>query len=167
MRGSQINSREQHGELGGLKLNTVLSGLGHLETPGLEPLIPDGQPIAIEIEDLEPISAAIEKEEEMAAQGVLPEAVLNESRSGHRSSFKINRPCAKEDPDRRREHDHGVVSLCGRVRQSRNDAAEPFRLGQSGEAEADLLWQSNLDRRVSCRVDSMWRSGGVKGNEKR
>ena len=39
---------------------------GHLEASGLESLVPDGQPVGVEVEDLDAIPAAVEKEEEMA-----------------------------------------------------------------------------------------------------
>ena len=53
---------------------------GHLEGAGLEPLIPDGQAVAVEVEDLDPISAPVEEEEEMTGQQVLAKAFLNQAR---------------------------------------------------------------------------------------
>ena len=53
--------------------------LGHLEASDLETFIPDGKPIAVKVEDLQPIPPAVKEEEEMAGQRVLPEAFLNES----------------------------------------------------------------------------------------
>jgi hypothetical protein len=42
-------------------------------------LVPDGEPVAIKVEDLDPIPAAVEKKEEMAGQGVLAKALLDQS----------------------------------------------------------------------------------------
>jgi hypothetical protein len=42
-------------------------------------LVPDDQPVTVKIEDLDPISASVEEEEEMAAQDVLAEALLDQS----------------------------------------------------------------------------------------
>jgi hypothetical protein len=63
---SEVGSREQYGELGRLELNVIFGSFTHVEASNLEPFISDGQPIAIEIEDLNPISTAIEKEKKMA-----------------------------------------------------------------------------------------------------
>ena len=77
----EVDSGEDHGELRRLEFDAVaFGGAGHLEGPGLESLVPDGQPVAIEVEDLDPISAAVDEEEEMAGQGVLAEALLDQAR---------------------------------------------------------------------------------------
>ena len=44
-------------------------GREDLEGSGFESLVPEGQPITIEVEDLDPISTAVDEEEEMAGQG--------------------------------------------------------------------------------------------------
>ena len=54
-------------------------GIQLLKGAGLEPLVPDDQAVMIPEEDLEPIAAAVEKEEEMAGQGVLAEAFPNQA----------------------------------------------------------------------------------------
>ena len=77
---AQIDPREQHGQLRRLEFDTIWAGrVGHLVASGLEAFVPDGQPVAIEVEDLDPISAAVEKKEEMAGQRVLAKAFLNQS----------------------------------------------------------------------------------------
>jgi hypothetical protein len=45
--------------------------------PDLQPLVPDDDPALLPCEDLDPIAAAIEIEEEMAGQEILPEAFLD------------------------------------------------------------------------------------------
>jgi hypothetical protein len=42
-------------------------------------LVPDGQTVAVEVEDLDSISAAVEKQEEMTGQEFLAEALLNQT----------------------------------------------------------------------------------------
>jgi hypothetical protein len=42
-------------------------------------LVPDRQPVTVKIEDLDPIPATVEEEEEMAGQEVLAEALLDQS----------------------------------------------------------------------------------------
>jgi hypothetical protein len=63
----QVDSREQHGELGRLELNAILGGMGHLKSSNFESFVPDGEPVAVKIEQLDAIPATIEKEEEVAA----------------------------------------------------------------------------------------------------
>jgi hypothetical protein len=71
-----VDSGEDHGELCLLEFDAVaFVGAGHLEGPGLESLVPDGQTVAIEVENLDPISAAVDEEEEMAGQGILADAL--------------------------------------------------------------------------------------------
>ena len=53
-------------------------GARHLEGSGFKSLVPDGQPVTVKVEDLDPISATVEEEEEMAGQEVLSKALLNQ-----------------------------------------------------------------------------------------
>jgi hypothetical protein len=77
----EVDAGEDHGQLRRPQLDAVdPGGGGHLERPGLEPLVPDGQPVAIEVEDLEAIPAAVDEEEKMAAEEVLSEASLDQAR---------------------------------------------------------------------------------------
>jgi hypothetical protein len=76
---AQVNSREEHGQLRRLEFDAVRANrLGHLEASDLKAFVPNGKPIAVEVKDLQPIPAAVEEEKEMAGQGVLSEALLNE-----------------------------------------------------------------------------------------
>ncbi len=54
--------------------------LGHLEASFLKTLVPDRQTVPVKIEDLDPIPAPVEEEEEMAGQESLVEAFLNQAR---------------------------------------------------------------------------------------
>src|SRR5271169_5045767 len=76
----KIDSREQHGQLRRLELNAILGArLRHLVASSFKPFIPDGQPVAVEVEDLDPIPATVEKQKEMAGQWVLIEAFLDQA----------------------------------------------------------------------------------------
>jgi hypothetical protein len=77
---AQVDPREEHGQLRRLEFDTVLgNGIGQLEGARFESFVPDRQSISVKVEDLDPIPAAVEKEEEMASQGVLPKALLDQS----------------------------------------------------------------------------------------
>ena len=84
-----VDSGEDHGQLSRLEFDAVASGgARHLEGSSLKSLVPDGQPVTIKIEDLDPISATVEEEEEMAGQEVLAKALLDQIRKGRQN------PCA-------------------------------------------------------------------------
>ena len=77
----QVDPGEDHGQLRRPEFDAVgFGGAGHLEASCLEPLVPDRQPVTVKIEDLDPIPAPVEEEEEMAGQEVLAEALLDQSR---------------------------------------------------------------------------------------
>ena len=70
-----------------------------------------GRPCAhIEVEDLDPIPAAVKEQEEMAGQEVLREAFLNQAGEAVEALAQVRRPGAEEDPDGRGEQDHDVAS---------------------------------------------------------
>ena len=159
-----VNSREDHGELRLLKFDAVgFVGAGHLEGPGLESLVPDGQTVAIEVEDLDPISAAVDEEEEMAGQGILAEALLDQPGEAVETVAHVDGAGAEEDTDGGGKHDHGVASdllICGilmwhRVRRfgfagERVDESQVgARIGELGRVE---MFQQMSDCEVGPRV---------------
>jgi hypothetical protein len=72
-RTAHVDPGEDHGQLRRLEFDAIASGgARHLEGTALKSLVPDGQAVTIKIEDLDPIPAAVEEEEEMAGQEILP-----------------------------------------------------------------------------------------------
>jgi hypothetical protein len=77
---AQVDPGKEHGKLRRLEFDTVLGDrIGQLEGAGLESFVPDRQPVSVKVEDLDPISPAVEEKEKMAGQRVLPKALLNQS----------------------------------------------------------------------------------------
>ena len=109
------------------------AGGGHLEGPGLEPLVPDGQAVAIEVEDLEAIPAAVDEEEEMAAEEVLAEAFLDQAREAVEALAHVGGPGAEEGADGRGEHDHGFASPAARPAIAAT--TRPSHSGSGGESK--------------------------------
>ena len=114
-RGGQVDPVEDQGQVGDGEFDPrgarqwrgAGSGIRILEGAGLKSLVPDDQPFTVKIEDLDPISASVEEEEEMAAQGVLAEALPDQSGKAIETFTQIRRSGAKEHADRRgelREH---------------------------------------------------------------
>ncbi len=80
-RGARVDAGEEHGQLRRLQLDPVAGGgRGRLEAADLEPFVPDGQAVMVEVEDLDPIPAPVEEEEQMTGQEVLAEAFLDQTR---------------------------------------------------------------------------------------
>ena len=125
--------------------------LGHLEAPGLESLVPDGQPVAVKVKELDAIPATVEKEEEMAGQEVLCEALLNQPGKAIKTFTHIGWSCAKE-------HAHGRGEL--REHQSPPRPPPPSRpaawmaiRSNSGLTAPVIRTTQALDRAISrCPV---------------
>src|SRR4051794_5216164 len=112
--GPDVDPGEDHGQFRRPELDALASGgVGELEGPGLESLVPDGQAVAVEVEDLDPIPAAVDGEEEMTGQGGLPEALLNQSGQAVESLAHVGGPGAKGDAGGRGGGGHGGGSARG------------------------------------------------------
>src|SRR5689334_21017721 len=103
-RALEVEAGEDHGQLRRLQLDALGPGRGgHLERPGLEPLVPEGQAVAIEVEDLEAIPAAVDEEEEVAAEEVLAEAGADQPREAVEALAHVGGAGAEEGADGRGE----------------------------------------------------------------
>jgi hypothetical protein len=97
-RTAEVDSREEHGQLRRLEFDTVLGNLfGQLEGARLESFVPDRQPVAVKIEDLDSIPAAVEEEEKMAGQRVLVKAFLDQSGEAVEAFAKVRGPGTEEN----------------------------------------------------------------------
>jgi hypothetical protein len=68
--GVQVDAGQERGEIGGGHLDAIGSGCGDAEGPALEPFGPDGQAVAVPIEDLDAIAPLVDEDEEMTGEGV-------------------------------------------------------------------------------------------------
>jgi hypothetical protein len=87
--------------------------------------------VAVKVEDLDPVPAAIQEKEEMAVQGILPKVVVNQPGEAVEAFRQVGRPGAEENPDGQWEHNHGLASL--RVRPASEATTRPNHSG-SGRA---------------------------------
>ena len=143
----------------GVRRHRVGGRLGHLEASGLESLVPDGQAVAIEVEDLDPIPAAVEEEEEMAGQEVLAEAFLDQAREAVEALAHVGGPRAEEDPDGRGEHDHGVASWRGRPASAAT--TRPSHSGSGGASKRSRTWWGNSISTPRPGTGSVWWRTGI------
>jgi hypothetical protein len=111
-RGGQVDPVEDQGQVadgefdprGARELRGARGRLQSLEATDLKPLVPDDQPVTVEIEDLDAIPAPVEEEEEMAGQEVLAEAILDQSREAVKTFAHVGRSGAEK-------HAHGRGEL--------------------------------------------------------
>src|SRR5205807_2307079 len=66
----QVDAGQQRGELGGGHLDATGRGVRDAEGAALEPLGPDGQAIAVPVQDLDAIAPLVEEDEEVAGEGI-------------------------------------------------------------------------------------------------
>ncbi len=72
--GVQVDAGQERGEFGGGHLDAIGSGDGDAEGPALQPLRPDGQAVAVPIEDLDAIAPLVDEDEEMTGEGIQRQA---------------------------------------------------------------------------------------------
>ena len=96
--GAEVDPREEHCELRRLEFDAVLGNrIGQLEGARFKSFVPDREPISIKVEDLDPISATVEEQEEMAGQRVLPKAFLDQPGETVETFAEIRGPGTKEN----------------------------------------------------------------------
>ncbi len=66
----QIDAGQEGGEFGGGHLDAIGRRVRDAEGAALEPLGPDGQAVAVPIQDLDAIAAFVDEDEEMTGEGV-------------------------------------------------------------------------------------------------
>ena len=70
----QIDASQEGGEFGGGHLDAIGGGGRNTESPALEPFGPDGQTIAVPIQDLDAIATLVDEDKEMTREGVKRQA---------------------------------------------------------------------------------------------
>jgi SAM-dependent MidA family methyltransferase len=102
--GLQVDAGEDHGRLCRVQSDAIATaGVGHPEAADFQSLVPDRQTVMIKIELFDAIPAAVDEEEEMAAEGVLAEALPDEAREAVEALSHVDRSGAEERADGRRE----------------------------------------------------------------
>ena len=66
----QVDAGQQGGEFGGGHLDAIGPGGREAEGPAFEPLGPDGQAVAVPIQDLDAIAPLVDEDEEMTGEGI-------------------------------------------------------------------------------------------------
>src|SRR5271166_4552763 len=93
-------SQVRRGELkAGLPRSAIGAGRGieFLKGAGLESLVPDDQAVWLPEEDLDAIAAAVEEQEEMSGERILPEMLVDHSQEAVEALAHVGGPRAKKD----------------------------------------------------------------------
>ena len=111
---AQIDSVQEHRQLSRIELNVLLSrGVERAEAASLEALVPKHEATALEREDLGPVAAGREENEEVSAEEVLASGT-NDRTETIEALAHVDRRDEKANADRRREPDHGARPLTPR-----------------------------------------------------
>src|SRR5205085_6454959 len=95
-------------------LDAAGRGLGNAEGPALEPLGPDGQAIAVPVEDLEAIPAFVEEDEEVTREGIELEGTGDQGGEAVEALAHVGGFFGEVDPDRGTQSEHGGSSTVAR-----------------------------------------------------
>ena len=70
----QVDAGQEGGEFGGGHLDAIGRGGREAESPAFESFGPDGQSVAVPIQDLDAIAAFVNEDEEMPGEGIKRQA---------------------------------------------------------------------------------------------
>ena len=87
----QVDAGQEGGEFGGGHLDAIRPAARDAEGPAFESFGPDGQPVAVPIQDLDAIAAFVDEDEEMTGEGIERQAAGCQREPGRRSSCACRR----------------------------------------------------------------------------
>src|SRR5262245_54757909 len=108
-RAGQIDAFEDQPELGGLdraRSEPAVGGERGPEAPAPQPLRPHRDPVAIPIDDADPIAAAGEEDVEVARQRIMTERIADDRHQAVGALSAVDRLRRDEDADARRQAQH-------------------------------------------------------------
>ena len=82
----QVDAGQEGGEFGGGHLDAIGRGGREAEGPAFESLGPDGQAVAVPIQDLDAIASLVDEDEEMTGEGIEGQAARCQGGQSRRSS---------------------------------------------------------------------------------
>src|SRR5207237_2341172 len=106
----EVDAGQERRELGGGHLDAPGRGLRDAEGPALEPLGPDGQAIAVPVEDLDAIPAAVDEDEEVTGEGIELGGSCDEGGEAVEALAHVGRFLGEGDPDGGAQPEHGGSS---------------------------------------------------------
>ena len=75
---ARVDPFEDGGLLGGSDLDAAVLGLGKAEGVFLQPLVPEREPVAVPVEDLDPVAPAVAEDVEVPRDRVLGDPIADE-----------------------------------------------------------------------------------------
>src|SRR3954454_10114982 len=106
----QVDAGQERGEIGGGHLDAPGGGVRDAEGAALEPLGPDGQAIAVPIQDLDAIAPLVEEDEEVAGEGVELECTRDQGGEAIEALAHVGGFFGEVDTDGGAQSEHGRSS---------------------------------------------------------
>ncbi len=138
----QIDARQQHGQLAGLKLNARARrlGRGQTERAFFEPLVPDGVPVGVPVENLEAILPAASEQEQVFGERIKPQRLADQRRQRIKALAHVGRSRAQVNTHAR----------------ARVEFAQTWQLQHAGAS----AWRKFVARSTPSTSDNACRSTG-------
>ncbi len=87
----------------------LVDRVGQLKRPRLEPLVPQGVPVAVPVQQLKSVAAAVAEQEQGSAQRVLSEVLIHQSREPVKALSHVGRLEVCKNPQGRSRRQHDLV----------------------------------------------------------
>src|SRR5271157_3716409 len=164
--GVQVDAAQDGGQFGGGDFQAVPLGLGEAEGAAFQAFGPEGVTVAVPVEDLEPIAATIDEDEEMSGERILTDDLLGHRGQAVEGAAHVGGLRAEVDTDggREAEHQEGSPSRQSRswrrqrgskpgrtrMRQSQGRTSSKGTVGEEVPSWS-LAWESSWARRWTGR----------------
>ena len=128
---AQVNAFEHEGKLGkwhGCRSSGVVVRW-YLERAGFEPLVIQAVAATVPEQDLHPVAVAVEENEQMAGQRILPHGACRERRQTVETLAQVGRLQADKHLHGRRQREHGSLSR-PKAGQHANGLAQKDRIAR-------------------------------------
>ncbi len=106
----QVDAGQEGGEFGGGHLDAIGGGGRNAEGSALESLGPDGQTIAVPIQDLDAIATLVDEDEEMTGEGIERQAARCQGGQAVEALAHVGRFFGEVNADRGAQSEHGRSS---------------------------------------------------------
>ena len=120
---------------------------GQVEATFLEPLVKDGEPVAIPPKHFEPVAAFVAEDEQMSDKRIfVAEVIADDGEESVEASAHIDRLDGDKDAGGWRQGQHGRASGLGAAWRMAQDVGEQGAIAAGQNADAASIGEPDLDR---------------------
>src|SRR5665213_515834 len=151
-----LDDQRQLRRLDGQRSHAAVGRKRWSETPALQPLRPHRESVSIPIHDADPIAALGEEDEQVPAQGILPEHVAHDHHQAIGALAPVDRLRGDEQPDAGRQAQHAAAPS-PRIATSRRTVSASNPAGTRStcpERSTTSIIAPELDRAISMNLGS-------------